>query len=157
MLTRQESAPDFVVIGETNIFNYEKITKAVNLVVRGAKLIGTNPDANGPGEGGSVMPATGAFVAAIELASGRSAFYCGKPSSIMMRYAQKLLGATREKTCIIGDRLDTDILGGVYSFIDPVLVMTGVTTSLQDLDSVAYSPYLVLNGVRQLPNPLESA
>jgi NagD protein len=146
-----ETAPDYVVIGDSSVHNYEKITKAVNLVINGAKLIGTNPDVNGPGSAGTVMPATGAFVACIELASGKQAFYCGKPSSIMLRYAQKLLGSSRDKTCIIGDRLDTDILGGVYSFIDPVLVMTGVTTSSSDLDTVAYSPYLVLNGVREIP------
>lgn len=105
-----DKTPDYVVIGEGNSHNYEKITKACNLVLKGAKLIGTNPDVNGPIEGG-ISPATGAFVAAIELATNKKAFYCGKPSSLMMRYAQAILGTRKENTCIIGDRMDTDILG----------------------------------------------
>ncbi|KAJ1547785.1 hypothetical protein HK096_011432 [Nowakowskiella sp. JEL0078] len=143
-----ESDPEFVVIGEGNSHNFEKITKAVNFVLKGAKLIGTNPDANGPSEHG-VLPATGAFVAAIEVATGKKAFYCGKPSSLMMRYAQEILETRRENTCIIGDRMDTDILAGTWAQIDPVLVMSGVTV-VENLNEHAYRPYIILNGVGEI-------
>jgi NagD protein len=146
-----DSNPDYVVIGEGNSHNFEKITKACNLVIRGAKLIGTNPDVNGPIEGG-IAPATGAFVSAIELATGKKAFYCGKPSSLMMRYAQATLGTHKIDTCIIGDRMDTDILAGIQSQIDPILVMSGVTNR-QNIFEQAYRPLLVLNTVGDiLPN-----
>ncbi|KND00118.1 TIGR01457 family HAD hydrolase [Spizellomyces punctatus DAOM BR117] len=143
--TMNDSNPDYVVIGEGNSHNFEKITRAVNLVARGAKLIGTNPDVNGPSDAG-IVPATGAFCAAVELASGRKAFYCGKPSALMMRYAASILGTNKDETCIIGDRMDTDILAGVYAQIDPVLVLSGVTNR-SNLFEQAYRPFIVLNGV----------
>ncbi|RKO86969.1 HAD-like domain-containing protein, partial [Blyttiomyces helicus] len=125
------------------------ITKAVNLVIGGAKLIGTNPDLTGPMETG-IFPATGAFVAAIELATGKKAFYCGKPSSLMMRYAAAILGCHKDDTCMIGDRMDTDILAGTYAQIDPILVMSGVTNE-KNLFDEAYRPFIVLNGVGDIP------
>ncbi|TPX68364.1 hypothetical protein SpCBS45565_g03138 [Spizellomyces sp. 'palustris'] len=143
--TMNDSNPDYVVIGEGNSHNFEKITRAVNLVARGAKLIGTNPDVNGPSDAG-IVPATGAFCAAVELASGRKAFYCGKPSALMMRYAAAILGTSKDETCIIGDRMDTDILAGIYAQIDPVLVLSGVTNR-SNLFEQAYRPFIVLNGV----------
>ncbi|TPX57315.1 hypothetical protein PhCBS80983_g03929 [Powellomyces hirtus] len=146
--TMNDINPDYVVIGEGSSHNFEKISKAVNLVYKGAKLIGTNPDVNGPSEGG-ILPATGAFCAAVELASGRKAFYCGKPTSLMMRYAAGILGTTKEQTCIVGDRMDTDILSGIYAMLDPVLVMSGVTNKL-NLTNEAYQPYVIFNGVGEI-------
>jgi NagD protein len=148
-----DSNPDYVVIGEGTSHNFEKITKACNLVLKGAKLIGTNPDVNGPIEGG-IAPATGSFVAAIELATSKKAFYCGKPSSLMMRFAQSILGTKKEDTCIIGDRMDTDILAGTNAQIDPVLVMSGVTSE-ENLFEQAYRPLLVMNGIGDIV-PLKS-
>ncbi|KAI8808930.1 HAD hydrolase family [Cladochytrium replicatum] len=146
-----EVDPHFVVIGEGNSHNFEKITKAVNLVNRGSRLIGTNPDANGPTENG-IAPATGAFVSAIECATGKKAFYCGKPSALMMRYAQELLGTHKADTCMIGDRMDTDILAGTWAQIDPVLVMSGVTNPT-NLTEHAYRPFIILNNVGEIAGP----
>ncbi|KAI8820431.1 HAD-like domain-containing protein [Fimicolochytrium jonesii] len=143
-----ETNPDYVVIGEGSSQTFDKISKAVNLVYKGAKLIGTNPDVNGPTEGG-IAPATGAFCAAVELASGRKAFYLGKPTSLMLRYAATILGTSKDETCIIGDRMDTDILSGVYAEIDPVLVMSGVSRP-EDVRSQAYRPWVVCNGVGEV-------
>jgi NagD protein len=143
-----DATPDYVVIGEGNSHNFEKLTKACNLVLKGAKLIGTNSDVSGPIENG-IAPATGAFVSAIELATGKKAFYCGKPTSLMMRYAQSILQTHKKDTCIIGDRMDTDILAGVYSQMDPVLVMSGVTNR-QNLFEQAYRPFFVCNTVGDL-------
>ncbi|KAJ3192278.1 hypothetical protein HDU67_005584, partial [Dinochytrium kinnereticum] len=152
--TMSSENPDYVVIGEGNSHNFEKITKACNLVSKGAKLISTNPDSNGPSENG-IIPATGAFVAAIELATGKKAFTCGKPTSLMMRYAQSILGSNKDETCIIGDRMDTDILAGTFAQIDPVLVMSGVTNTGNLYDD-AYRPYLVLNGVGEIIRTVKS-
>ncbi|KAJ3290393.1 HAD-superfamily hydrolase, subfamily IIA, partial [Rhizoclosmatium globosum] len=149
--TMSESHPDYVVVGtEGSTHNFEGLQKALSLITKdNAKLIGTNPDTNGVKENGEYVLGTGAFLAALEVASGKKAFCCGKPSSLMMAYAQNYLGLAKEETCIIGDRMDTDILAGTAAQIDPVLVMSGVT-NLQNLYQDAYRPYLILNGVGEL-------
>ncbi|ORX88961.1 HAD-superfamily hydrolase [Basidiobolus meristosporus CBS 931.73] len=146
--------PDFVVVGESSSYNYEKIAKAVRLCSGGAKLIGTNLDVNGPDANGVLHPSCGCFANAIELASKKNAFFCGKPSSLMMRYAQRILGCTREETCIIGDRIDTDVLAGVNSEIDSVLVLSGVATKA-DIEASPFVPTSVLYGVYEIPPDFE--
>ncbi len=140
--------PDYVVVGETRSYNYEKIEQAVNLILKGAKLIGTNPDVTGPAEGG-IVPATRALVAPIELATGRKAYYVGKPNPLMMRIALKKLGCTRDDTIIIGDRMDTDIIAGIESEIDTLLVLSGISTR-EIADSFPYRPDYILEGVYEL-------
>lgn len=141
--------PDYVVVGEGRSYGFETLEHAVNLVLGGAKLIGTNPDLSGPSEEGTV-PACGALVAPIELASGRKAYFVGKPNPLMMRHAMRKLGARREETAIIGDRMDTDIVAGVESEIETVLVLSGVT-GLGDIERFAYRPRHVLEGVFEIP------
>jgi NagD protein len=141
--------PDYVVVGEASSYNLDTLIKAVRLVMGGAKLIGTNPDLTGPGEGG-LVPACGALVAPIELATGRKAYFVGKPNPLMMRHALRTLGATREETVIVGDRMDTDIIAGIESQIETVLVLTGVTAEA-DLPRFAYAPSHVLDGVFEIP------
>jgi NagD protein len=140
--------PDYVVVGETRSYNYEKIEQAVNLVLKGARLIGTNPDVTGPAEGG-IVPATRALIAPIELATGRTAYYVGKPNPLMMRIALKILGCSREETIIIGDRMDTDIIAGIESEIDTLLVLSGITTS-EIAESFPYRPKYILDGISEL-------
>ena len=137
--------PDYVVMGEARSYSYEKIEQAVNLVIKGAKLIGTNPDVNGPIEDG-IAPATAALIAPIEIATGKKAYFVGKPNPLMMRSALKKLQCRREETVIIGDRMDTDIIAGIESEIDPCLVLSGITTT-KEIDNFAYRPIFVLNGV----------
>ena len=120
------SSPDYVVVGETKNYNYEKIETAVNLVLKGAKLIGTNPDLTGPIERG-IAPACRALISPIELATGRTAYFIGKPNPLVMRHSLKKLGCRREDTVIIGDRMDTDIIAGIESEIETVLVLSGIT------------------------------
>ena len=98
----------------------------MNLVIRGAKLIGTNSDISGPIEVG-ITPSTKALIAPIEIASGKKAYFVGKPNPLIMRHALKKLACTREETVIIGDRMDTDIIAGIESEIETVLVLSGVT------------------------------
>ncbi|MEI6386325.1 MAG: HAD-IIA family hydrolase [Spirochaetota bacterium] len=142
--------PDYVVIGEAHSYGLDTIEKAVNLVIRGARLIGTNPDVNGPSESG-VVPACGALIAPIELATGRKAYFVGKPNPLIMRHALRRLGATREETAIVGDRMDTDIVAGVESDMETVLVLSGVTKR-EDLPHFAYGPRHVLEGVFEIPD-----
>ncbi|NMA46972.1 MAG: HAD family hydrolase [Lentisphaerae bacterium] len=141
--------PDYVVVGETRTYSYEKIEHAVVLVRQGAKLIGTNPDLTGPTERG-IVPATGALVAPIELATNCKAYFLGKPNPLMMRNALKVLGSRPEDTVIVGDRMDTDIIAGIESELETVLVLSGVT-SRNDLCRFGYAPAHILNGVGDIP------
>jgi NagD protein len=137
--------PDYVVIGETRGYSYEMVEKAINLVMGGARLIGANPDITGPGEHG-IVPATKALVAPIEMATGRKAYFVGKPNPLMMRNALKKIKCNREESVIIGDRMDTDIVAGIESEIDTCLVLSGIT-SRDMIDHFPYRPKYILNGV----------
>lgn len=147
--------PDYVVVGETPMYTYETIKKAVSLVRGGAKLIGTNPDLTGPAEGG-IIPACGALVAPIELATGVKAYFVGKPNPLMMRTGLGLLGCPRESALIVGDRMDTDVISGIESGIETVLVLSGVTQRA-DLARFGFEPDYVLDDVGQLAALLDSA
>jgi len=140
--------PDYVVMGEARSYSYEVIERAVNLVNKGARLIGTNPDISGPIENG-IAPATKALISPIELVTGKQAYFVGKPNPLMMRIALKKLGIQREKTIIIGDRMDTDIVAGVEAEIDTCLVLSGISTK-QTIDEYAYRPHYVLQGVNEI-------
>ncbi len=142
--------PDYVVVGDTRSYSYERIERAVRLVLGGARLIGTNPDLTGPAEEG-IAPSTGSLIAPIELATNRKAYFVGKPNPLMMRQALKRLACRREETVIIGDRMDTDIISGIEAEIEPVLVFSGVTGP-EDLVRFPYSPYYVLDGVGEIVN-----
>ncbi len=144
-ITMNDVNPEYVVVGESPSYSFAKIEKSVQLVRAGARLVGTNPDLTGPGENG-VVPACGSLIAPIELATGSKAYFAGKPNPLMMRQAIKRLGCRREESVIVGDRMDTDIVAGVESEIDTVLVLSGVT-SMADLHQFAYRPKMILEGV----------
>jgi NagD protein len=140
--------PDYVVVGDPRSYNFEKIELAVNLVIRGAKLIGTNSDISGPVENG-IVPSTKALIAPIEIATGKKAYFVGKPNPLMMRSALKRLGVKREDAVVIGDRMDTDVICGLESEIDTLLVLSGITTR-NDINNFPYRPRYILNGVIDL-------
>lgn len=137
--------PDYVVVGETRNYNYESILRAVRFVNEGAKLIGTNPDMTGPSEQG-IIPACKALVSPIELSTGAVAYYLGKPNPLMMKTGIKKLGVSTEEAVIIGDRMDTDIIAGVESGIETVLVLSGVT-DFEVMRRFPYRPTYIYNGV----------
>lgn len=137
--------PDYVVVGETRSYNFEKIEHAIKLVLNGAKLIGTNPDLTGPVEGG-IVPATRALIAPIEMATGRQAYFIGKPNPLIMRHALRKIGCKSDETMIIGDRMDTDIIAGIESEIETILVLSGVTTRKNILD-FPFTPHYIFDGV----------
>ncbi len=141
-------APDYVVLGETHSYNLGRITKAVRLIVAGARFIATNPDPSGPTEEG-IVPACGAMAALIEAASGKSPFYVGKPNPLMMRTALNYLDVHSEDTVMIGDRMDTDIVAGVESGMETILVLSGVTER-DDVDRHPYQPTHIVESVADI-------
>jgi len=148
-ITMNDVDPDYVIVGETSSYNYEMILKAVGYVQRGARLIGTNSDLTGPSERG-IIPACRALVSPIEMATGKQAYFVGKPNALMMRTGLKLLGTHSAETAMVGDRMDTDIVAGMETGLDTVLVLSGCTT-LEDLPAYPYQPRHILNGVGDIP------
>ena len=148
-ITMNDVDPDYVIIGEGNTYNYENILKAVKLVMRGAKLIGTNSDLTGPAEDG-IIPACRAMISPIEMATGQKAYFIGKPNPLMMRTGLRILGVHSEDAVMIGDRMDTDIVAGIETGLDTVLVLSGVTDQ-NEIKKFPYRPRLVLNGVGDIP------
>ncbi len=144
-ITMNDVNPDYVVVGESCSYSLDTLTKATNLVLGGARLIGTNSDVSGPIENG-IAPACRALVAPIEMAAGIQAYFCGKPNPLMMRTGLRLLNCHSGDSVMIGDRMDTDIISGMESGMSTVLVLSGVST-LETLKTYAYRPNLVLNGV----------
>lgn len=144
-ITMNDVNPDYVVVGETRNYNYDAISRAVKLVNNGAKLIGTNPDMTAPSEQG-IIPATKALISPIELTTGSFAYYLGKPNPLMMKTGIKLLGVSPEEAVIVGDRMDTDIIAGVESGIETVLVLSGVT-NFHVMKKFPYRPTYIYDGV----------
>jgi NagD protein len=143
--------PDYVVLGETLAYNFEMIKKAIRLLHDGdARFIATNPDPSGPSRGG-LVPAAGAMAALIEKASGVSPFFIGKPNALMMRTALNYLNVHSENTIMVGDRMDTDIVAGVTSGMETILVLSGVTKE-EDVDKYPYLPTHIKKSVAQI-NP----
>ncbi len=140
--------PDYVVLGETNSYNFEQITHAVRLVSAGARFIATNPDPTGPSEKG-ITPACGAMAALIEAATGVKPYFIGKPNPLMIRSALNFLDAHSESSVMVGDRMDTDIVTGIETGMETILVLTGVT-SKADIERFAYRPTHVLPSVGEI-------
>jgi NagD protein len=133
--TISETDVDFVVLGETRHYNFEMIQRAAALINRGARFVATNPDVAGP----AGRPSCGAFAAPIERITGKAPFYVGKPSAFMMRAALRHMGAHSAEACMVGDNMETDIIAGVQTGMETVLVLTGVSREA-DLERFAHRP-----------------
>ena len=112
--TLTDRAPDYVVLGETRTYSFERITRAIRLIAAGARFIATNPDATGPTAEGP-LPATGSVAALISRATGVAPYFVGKPNPLMMRSALNAIDAHSESAAMIGDRMDTDVVAGLAS------------------------------------------
>jgi NagD protein len=143
-----EHDPDYVVLGETSAFSLENLTKGIRLIIDGARFVATNPDPSGPTAMG-IVPACGAVAAMVEKATGVEPFFIGKPNPLMVRTALNYLEVHSEETLIVGDRMDTDIIGGVQNGMDSILVLTGVTKPEQ-IDRYSYIPTHVYNSVAEI-------
>ena len=140
--------PDYVVLGETTAYSFERITHATRMVAAGARFIATNPDVNGPADGG-LVPATGAVAALIAAATGVQPYYIGKPNPIMMRTALRTLDSHSEESVMIGDRMDTDIIVGTESGLETILVLTGVTRR-EEVERYPYRPTHIVGSVADI-------
>ena len=143
--------PDYVVVGEGRTVTYEMVETAIRMVMKGARLIATNLDPNCPTQAGP-RPGCGAVVAMLETATGRRAFSVGKPSPVMMRMARSVLGTESSRTTMIGDTMETDILGGVQLGYRTILVLSGATRRV-DLEAFAYKPDIVVDSIADLSAP----
>jgi NagD protein len=146
--TINERDPDYVVLGETRTYSFERIAHAIRLITRGARFIATNPDPTGPAPDGP-LPATGSVAALISRATGAEPYFVGKPNPLMMRTALNTLEAHSEDTAMIGDRMDTDVVAGLEAGLETILVLTGVTTREQE-ERFPYRPSRIVESVADL-------
>lgn len=142
---KEQAAGCSAFVGEGRSYSLDTLTKATNLVLKGAKLIGANSDVSGPIENG-IAPACRALIAPIEMATGTQAYFCGKPNPLMMRTGLNMLGCHSAEAVMVGDRMDTDVISGMESGMSTVLVLSGCSTK-DTLKTYAYLPTMVLNGV----------
>jgi NagD protein len=146
--TLTDTDPDYVVLGETRTYSFERITQAIRLIAGGARFIATNPDPTGPSPGGP-LPATGSVAALITRATGVEPYFVGKPNPLMMRSALNALEAHSETTAMIGDRMDTDIVAGLEAGLHTILVLSGVTTR-EEAERFPYRPSRIVDSVADL-------
>jgi len=150
--TLTDGEPDYVVLGETRTYSFERITRAIRLIIDGARFIATNPDNVGPSADG-MLPATGSVAALISRATGVEPYYVGKPNPLMMRSALNAIDAHSEHTAMIGDRMDTDIVAGLEAGLETILVLSGVTQR-EDTERHPYVPSRVIDSVADLVDTL---
>jgi NagD protein len=150
--TLTDRDPDYVVLGETRTYSFERITRAIRLITDGARFIATNPDPTGPSNEGPV-PATGSVAALISRATGVEPYYVGKPNPLMMRSALNAIDAHSETAAMIGDRMDTDVVSGLEAGMETILVLTGVT-SREDAERYPYRASKIVESVADLVGEL---
>jgi len=143
--TLTDRDPDYVVLGETRTYSFERITRAIRLITAGARFIATNPDTTGPTPDGP-LPATGSVAALISRATGVEPYYVGKPNPLMMRSALNAIDAHSETTVMIGDRMDTDVIAGIEAGLETILVLSG-STRAADIARFPYRPTRVLDSI----------
>ncbi len=143
-----ESDPDYVIVGKTASFSFPQLKKATELINAGARFIGTNPDMVDPVEGGT-EPAAGVLLAAIAAATGKQPYIVGKPNALMMIYARRMLNTQAEDCVMIGDRMDTDIVGGLEAGMRTCLVLSGVSTRAS-LEEFPYAPTFIRSSVADI-------
>ncbi len=146
--TLTNTAPDFVVLGETRTYSFESITTAIRLVEKGSRFIATNPDVTGPSPEGP-LPATGSVAALITKATGVSPYFIGKPNPMMFRSAMNKIEAHSESTAMIGDRMDTDVISGIEAGLETFLVLTG-STQRDDIKRFPFRPKHIVDSIADI-------
>jgi NagD protein len=146
--TLTERSPDYVVLGETRTYSFERITQAIRLIAAGSRFIATNPDATGPTLNGP-LPATGSVAALISRATGVEPYFIGKPNPLMMRSALNAIDAHSESAAMIGDRMDTDVVSGLEAGMETILVLTGLTTR-DDAERHPYRASRIVDSIADL-------
>jgi NagD protein len=146
--TLTERDPDYVVLGETRTYSFERISQAIRLIVGGARFIATNPDPTGPTPDGP-LPATGSVAALISRATGVAPYFVGKPNPLMMRSALNAIDAHSETTAMVGDRMDTDVVSGLEAGMHTVLVLTG-STRREEAEAFPFRPSRIVESIADL-------
>ena len=146
--TLTERSPDYVVLGETRTYSFERITRAIRLIREGSRFIATNPDATGPSADGP-LPATGSVAALISRATGVDPYFVGKPNPLMMRSALNAIDAHSETAAMIGDRMDTDVVSGLEAGMETILVLTGITTR-EEAEAHPYRASRIVDSIADL-------
>jgi NagD protein len=150
--TLTDREPDYVVLGETRTYSFERIAHAIRLVARGARFIATNPDPTGPTPDGP-LPATGAVAALISRATGVDPYFVGKPNPLMMRSALNAIDAHSETSAMVGDRMDTDVVSGLEAGMHTVLVLTGITARAE-AERFPFRPSRIVDSIADLIDEL---
>jgi NagD protein len=150
--TLTDRDPDYVVLGETRTYSFERIARAIRLVGAGARFIATNPDPVGPTPDGP-LPATGSVAALVSRATGVEPYFVGKPNPLMMRSALNAIDAHSETAAMVGDRMDTDVISGLEAGMHAVLVLTGVTTR-EEAERFPYRPSRIAESIADLVEEL---
>ena len=150
--TLTDRDPDYVVLGETRTYSFERIAQAIRLIARGARFIATNPDPTGPTPDGP-LPATGSVAALISRATDVDPYFVGKPNPLMMRSALNAIDAHSETTAMVGDRMDTDVVAGLEAGMHTVLVLTG-STSRDEAEKFPYRPSRIVDSIADLVEEL---
>jgi NagD protein len=150
--TLTERDPDYVVLGETRTYSFERITQAIRLIERGSRFIATNPDPTGPSPDGP-LPATGSVAALISRATGVAPYFVGKPNPLMMRSALNAIEAHSETAAMVGDRMDTDIVAGLEAGMEAILVLTGISTR-KTAERFPYRPARIVESIADLVDEL---
>jgi NagD protein len=151
--TLDDRSPDYVVLGETRTYSFERITRAIRLIADGARFIATNPDPTGPSAAGP-LPATGSVAALISRATGVEPYFVGKPNPLMMRSALNAIEAHSESSAMIGDRMDTDIVSGLEAGMETILVLSGLT-SREVAERFPFRASQIVDSVADLIDQLE--
>jgi len=145
--------PDYVIVGEGRVLNFEMAEQAHRCIASGAHLISTNSDTWCPTDNGP-RPGCGAIVALLESATGRRAYHVGKPNPFMMRMARKRIGLATDEVIMVGDTMETDIRGATDLGYRSILVLTGSTTR-ESLREHPFAPTEVVESIAELvPVPL---
>jgi NagD protein len=150
--TLTERSPDYVVLGETRTYSFERITQAIRLIEGGARFIATNPDRTGPSPDGP-LPATGSVAALISHATGVAPYFVGKPNPLMIRSALNALDAHSETSAMVGDRMDTDVIAGLEAGLEAILVLTGISTGAE-AERYPYRPSRIVDSISELLDEL---
>jgi 4-nitrophenyl phosphatase len=145
-----EERPRYVIVGWDRQLSYDKLAQATVHIRAGATFIATNPDRTWPSES-SLLPGTGATVAALQAATDVQPILIGKPSPLMLMIAMQRLGATASSTAMLGDRLETDILGGINASLTTILVLSGIST-VEEMAASSFQPDIVFDDIAALTN-----
>ena len=150
--TLTDRDPDYVVLGETRTYSFERITQAIRHIERGTRFIATNPDPTGPSPDGP-LPATGSVAALVSRATDVAPYYIGKPNPLMMRSALNAIEAHSETAAMVGDRMDTDIVAGLEAGMEAILVLTGISTR-EAAERFPYRPSRIVDSIADLIDEL---